>query len=215
MPGPWSKSHVTRLFHLLPGQPRFAQAVHGVPQRVPTLLAEYDPLLRYIDWASVSTVCDPWSGNGTTAEALRMCTATSIIDVTLSDVDPQANAHSCCGNALDLNYLRYLSSAVAGCVFDVAVCSPLFALLDLAIPTIFSLVSAAAFIHVPGHYLSNMPPARRAWFERHSDLCCVLTSLPVGPMGRRCAWVCLFKSAGERQRLLRPPVSAKSISFFL
>jgi hypothetical protein len=27
--------------------------------------------------------------------------------------------------------------------------------------------------------------------------------------------VCLFKSAGERQRLLRPPVSAKSISFFL
>jgi hypothetical protein len=214
MPGPWSKSHVTRLFNLLPGQSRFAQAVHGVPQRVPTLLAEYDPLLRYIDWASVSSACDPWSGNGTTAEALRMCTATSTIDVTLSDIDPQANAHSC-GNALDLSYLRYLSSTVAGHAFDVAVCSPLFALLDLAIPTIFSLVSAAAFIHVPGHYLSNMPPARRAWFERHSDLCCVLTSLPVGPMGRRCAWVCLFKSAGERQRLLRPPVSAKSISFFL
>ena len=215
MPGPWSKSHITRIFNLLPGQPRFAAAVDGIPQRVPTLLAEYDPLLENIEWDSVRSVLDPWSGNGTTALLMRLCSSTRHISVTLSDIDPQAEAVHSCGNALDISYLRYLASTVAGHAFDVAVCSPLFALLDLAIPVLFELVDAAVFVHVPGHFLTNMPPARRAWFERHADSCCVFSNLPIGPMGRRCAWVCLFKSPATRHRLLRRTIASKAIAFYL
>ena len=215
MPGPWSKSHITRIFRLLPGQPRFAAAVNGMPQRVPTLLAEYDPLLDNITWARVRSVLDPWSGNGTTAQLFRLCPSTRHVSVTLSDIDPQAEAVHSCGNALDISYLRYLAASVAQHAFDVVVSSPLFALLDLAIPVLYELATAAVFVHVPGHYLVNMPPARRAWFKRHAADCCVFGNLPVGPMGRRCAWVCLFKSPAARRDLLRLDAASKAVAFYL
>jgi hypothetical protein len=215
MPGPWSKSHITRIFHLLPGQPRFAAAVNGMPQRVPTLLAEYDPLLDNVQWDRVRSVLDPWSGNGTTAQLFRLCPSTRHVSVTLSDIDPQAEAVHSCGNALDISYLRYLASSVAQHAFEVVVSSPLFALLDLAIPVLYELATAAVFVHVPGHYLVNMPTARRAWFKRHAANCCVFGNLPVGPMGRRCAWVCLFKSPAARRNLLRLDASSKAVAFYL
>jgi len=71
-------------------------------------------------------------------------------------------------------------------------------------------------VHVPGHYLTNAPRANREWLQKHADTCCVISNLPVGPMGRRCAWLCLFKSAAAMHQMIKhTPHQAKPISFYL
>ena len=93
--------------------------------------------------------------------------------------------------------------------------SPLFALLDLAVPVLFEAAATAAFVHVPGHYLTK-PRAWRDWLQKHATTCCVLANLPVGPMGRRCAWLCLFKSAKNMHRMIkRTPGQAHPITMYI
>ena len=71
------------------------------------------------------------------------------------------------------------------------------------------LVAAAKFVvcvHVPGHYVSSGLEPRYAFLrelQRQGRLA-VLFGMPRGPMGWRCAWLVVFRSAALKARLLRP-----------
>ena len=48
-----------------------------------------------------------------------------------------------------------------------------------------------------------MPTARRHWFRRHAGFIKIITAdMPVGLIGRRCAWLCIFKTAAVKRRML-------------
>ena len=76
-------------------------------------------------------------------------------------------------------------------------------MLDLFIPILLRFAQQALFIHVPGHYLVNMPTARRRWFRRHAGFIKIINAdMPVSLIGRRCAWLCIFKTAAVQRRML-------------
>ena len=208
MPGQWNPSHLTRLHKLLPGPSSCLGPLSTPPMRVPTLREEYQPLAQALAWESVATVLDPWCGLGTTRAALAGLPATKHLRTTLSDVDPRvrADAH---GDALDEDFLRGLGP------FDALVTSPLFALLDLAVPLMAAAARRVACVHVPGHFFSNMPGPRRDWFALNRDRIALLTNLPCGPMGRRCAWLCVFESAATKAALWRPSAQMGQVDVWL
>ena len=63
----------------------------------------------------------------------------------------------------------------------------------------------AACIHVPGHYIASGLGPRYDYLRQLHQLgrVAVLFGLPRGPMGWRCAWIVVFRSAALRTRLLR------------
>ena len=205
MPGPWTRSHATYLFHSMPGGRDFLAPGALHPERVPTLPEEYEPLFTRIIFAKIRSVLDPWCGNGSTRTQLRLLRMSFGIPkgqlrIITSDIDPSVGAEHC-GNALDPAFYNRLRNEREE--LDVIITSPWFRMLDLAIPTMLRFVKQALFVHVPGHYLSNMPEGRRLWFQRHARHILVIQGLPIGPLGRRCAWLCIFKSDRAQQSLLQ------------
>jgi transposase InsO family protein len=211
MPGPWRINHATRLFNCLPGQKNFLQPSTGAPERVPTLPDEYTPLLMRVRWDHVSTVIDPWCGTGSTSQQLRIWPQSSHTSATLSDADLSVGAHVH-GNALDATYLAQLRTAYGP--FDVAITSPWFTMLDLALPLLMTLATKAVFCHVPGHYITNMPQGRRDWLR---SLCTqrravVIANLPRSPMGYSCLWLCVFRSEEDREQLLHTSPTDEAVT---
>lgn len=200
MPGPWTQAHATRLYNRMPGRKHFTRLSTGGPERVLTTAAEYDPLLWHVDMTGVSTAWDPWCGTGTTALRLSECSVTQHVHTVMSDVDPSVGADHY-GDALDPRFLQTISALYNG--VDVFITSPWFTMLDLAIPLMDRAAKRAVFCHIPGHYLTNMPAARREWFRRNASRLLIISNLPIGPFGRRCAWLCVFASAAIKRQMTR------------
>jgi hypothetical protein len=209
MPGAWTPHHATPLFHSMPGQVHFQQPVTGAAERVATLPEEYAVLLARVDLSDVFTVLDPWSGFGSTRTQVLQSVGNEDITVVSSDVDVSAPADHH-GDALDPRYYELLQQVHGH--FDIIITSPWFRMLDLAIPIMLQHVRHALFVHVPGHYLGNMPPQRQAWFARRAPLIRVLRGLPVGPLGRRCEWLCIFTSRRALRAILRMRSSDRLLS---
>jgi hypothetical protein len=201
MPGPWTQAHATRLYNCMPGRKNFVQLTTGGPERVLTTPAEYDVLLRYTDLSQVRCAWDPWCGTGSTAHRLREHAHSAHVHTILSDVDPSVAADHY-GDALDPRFLHGIQEIYRR--VDVFVTSPWFTMLDLTIPLMTSIATTAVFCHIPGHYLTNMPLARQAWFRANAARIHILSNLPVGPYGRRCAWLCWFRTAADMARVLSP-----------
>ena len=216
MPGPWTQGHATRLFHRMPGQRSFIQNTTEGPERVATWPEEYEPLYAGFRWGdappSGCVILDPWCGSGSTATQLDLWQqrlqsaaggdALRAATVVLSDIDVSVGAHHH-GNALDPLYLQRLRSEYGG--VDVIITSPWFTMLDLALPVMVDAADIAVFCHCPGHYLTSMPEGRRSWFRRNADRLVVLSQLPVGPTGRRCLWICVFRTPALLRRWRRLP----------
>ena len=205
MPGPWTRGHATYLFNSMPGGKYFLAHGNLHPERVPTLPEEYEPLFRYIDFTKTRSVLDPWCGNGSTRTQFKLLRLSAGISkgqlrIITSDIDPSVGAEHC-GNALDPSFYCRLRNEREQ--IEVIVTSPWFRMLDLAIPIMLRFVKVALFVHVPGHYLHNMPEGRRLWFQKHARRILAIQGLPRGPMGRRCTWLCIFKSDRAQQSLLR------------
>jgi hypothetical protein len=199
MPGRWGKAHATRLFNCMPGRKNFVQLTTGGPERVLTAIAEYDTLLQHLNLSVVRTAWDPWCGTGTTAHRLLEHPHSAHVHTILSDVDPSVAADHY-GDALDPRFLYGIRDVYRG--IDIFVTSPWFTMLDLALPLMIGVAAAAVFCHVPGHYLTNMPEARRDWFRVNAPHVHIVSNLPVGPYGRRCAWICWFRTSEDKERLL-------------
>ena len=60
--------------------------------------------------------------------------------------------------------------------------------------------------HVPGHYVTSGPAPRMEWLRllQNQGRLLVIAGLPAGPMGRRCIWLCIFRSAALRQLMTKP-----------
>ena len=60
-------------------------------------------------------------------------------------------------------------------------------------------------MHAPGHYITDAPAPRRAWFSRLKDegRMVVVTGLPNAAMGWKCVWVLVFASSAVKERMMR------------
>ena len=191
---------------LPPLTPAPTMTIRKKPSRVITLPEEYTPLLARINFEGVATIFDPCNGSGSTTRQLAQLFSSSpsppssAPTIISSDIDPSVGAQHC-GNALDPSFLSRVQDEYGG--LDVIITSPWFRMLDLFIPILFRFAQQALFIHVPGHCLTNMPTARRHWFRRHAGFIKIITAdMPVGLIGRRCAWLCIFKTAAVKRRML-------------
>jgi hypothetical protein len=115
------------------------------------------------------------------------------------------------GNALDPRFYEQLQRVHGH--FDVIITSPWFRMLDLAIPVMYAHVRHALFVHVPHYYMGNMPTQRREWFAQLGGLVHVISNLPVGPLGRRCEWLCLFTNMRSRRTILRLLPEERPLSY--
>lgn len=201
MPGRWTRGHATRLASLTPGGHQFLQQpgqhTPGQPQRVPTMTAEVDELFEVVDLARVGTVVDVFSGTGAVKKVFWKY-GHSVIS---NDCDEglQADYHL---DALQPSSYRSIQQRQP---IDVVVMSPIFAVLDLALPLADNYARMAVCCHVPGHYLTCAPEPRMAWFrelQRQRRVAMVM-GLPRGPMGRRCMWLILFKTEATMTLLLK------------
>jgi hypothetical protein len=211
MPGPWTKGHASRLFNCLPGNRNFLQSATGLPERVLTVTNEFTHLVDHVVFDKIKLALDPWSGTGSTAHTLRADTRTTHVNVILSDADYSVGADHY-GNALDPTFMNGLRAYYANRI-DVIVTSPWFAMLDLALPTMINIATRAVFCHVPGHYLTNMPHGRRDWIRQliREGRVHALSNLPVGPYGRACVWLCIFKTRADKSELLRPRANGREV----
>jgi len=206
MPGDWSPSWVSRLFNSLPSQGNFLQregmrqrnTTPGRPERIPTLAAKIEPLLQLFSFAPGITVFDPWGGS----RSISSVFATHGVRVLSNDIDPECDTEYH-GNALQPELYRRVQAEHGS--LDVIVMSPWFRLLDIALPLAVISTSVAVMCHVPGHYLSDSHPARVRLFSewRTAGRLHVLLGLPTSLMGRRCAWLVVFRDESARDQLLR------------
>jgi hypothetical protein len=89
---------------------------------------------------------------------------------------------------------------------DAVVMSPFFTVLDLALPLAVLFAERVVCCHVPGHYVTNAPPARMTWLKglQSEGRLMLIVGLPRGPTGRRCMWLIIFATWELRHRMTRP-----------
>ena len=199
MPGPHGAGRAARLFDLMPGRPNFCEAFGHGSGFIRTPLEDYAVLQQAVNWADLSTILDPWAGAGGTAAAFPTHR------VTLTDVVRRTADLSAVANALEPSHQDELTSGNGG-LFDAVVCSPAFAFLDLALPAAIRCARYLAAFHVPGGYVTDAPPARKAFLQKLDDegRRVDLYGLPVlKQTGVRHIWILVFASRGDARRFLR------------
>jgi hypothetical protein len=190
MPGPHGKGRGTALFNLMPGGPGFCEDSGHGSGFIATPAADYAVLAEAIHWDRLSTLWDPWAGTGGTARAFPQHT------VTLTDVVSRTPRLAMLANALEDQHTNMVVQSNGG-LFDAVVCSPAFAFLDLALPAALRSARHLVAMHVPGGYVTNAPPARRAFLQRLADagLRYEVHGLPVlAATGVRHQWLVVFTS---------------------
>ena len=212
MPGNWSKGHATRLSQQCPGGSRFLQTPGqqhpGEPQRVVTTEPEIQALLNAVDFSTAAGIADPFAGTGTIASAFRRHGHR----VMTNDINPSMPTHTHCNALLHSTYAHLQERSR----IHVIVTSPFFAVLDLALPLAILYAHHAVCCHVPGHYVTDGPSPRMEWLRglQRQERLVVIAGLPVGPMGRRCIWLCIFRTRELRQLMVKPG-SAGSIGLHI
>jgi hypothetical protein len=172
---------------------------------VMTMPGETQQLLDSIDMARVGSIVDPWSGMGTIA---MMFKATGL-HVHTNDANRYSPAAECMDALLPATYEHWQHDFR----LDAIVTSPHFAFLDLALPLAAEMVQTVACIHCPSHFYFDATHQRLAYFQllaAHGRLH-VITHLPHGPTGRRCVWICVFRTATDKARLLLTPDNVTAV----
>lgn len=96
---------------------------------------------------------------------------------------------------------------------DVYITSPPYEVLDVCVPALFNRCKAFVVLHVPGDWLSNAPPYRRAMLSKLQSQGKVGVVYGLENInGRRCAWLVLAKQARVLSRILK---RSKSTSGFI
>ena len=160
---------------------------------VTTMTSEVECLQPFVDWTLIKRAFDPWAGVGSIARAMLNVE----IHMASNDMNPELWWKSKRDSLMPSTY-KALE------MWDCIITSPWFKVLDLAVPLAASAVRQVACIHVPGHYFTNMPPAREQYFRQLAidDRLHVIGQLPNGPLGRRCLWLLIFKTSQWKQALL-------------
>ncbi|GIM13919.1 hypothetical protein Vretimale_16977, partial [Volvox reticuliferus] len=200
MPGTQpTETLLARLAKRVPGGAAFlqrpGQPTPGQPECVETADEEIRPLLDTVDLSRCAGVLDPWTGKGNVARVLRK----HGLLVHCNDVNPShpADRHE---DALQPDFYRRVLELWP---YDAIVCSPLFALLDLALP-LAVLFAPVVAMHVPGHFVTDAHDARRRYLKglAKEGRLSLIMGLPRGRMGRRCMWIVVFASRSLRDKML-------------
>jgi hypothetical protein len=147
------------------------------------------------------TVVDCWAGTGTIAAA---CARAGVKHVIQADISPRS-PKVFFSDALQLSHLLAL---VANLPTDfVFITSPWWIWNDVAIPLMLRCGAAAVFAHVSPTYETNAPEPRARFFNNLGNLCHTEHLVVPGQVGRPCSWLCLFRNAVDRHRLLKLPPS--------
>ena len=212
MPGPWEEAHVSRIAAQVPSPQRlsFAPADPSFVPHAPTEAGAYRFLRLALSWHLIRSVLDPWAGNGSTRDALR-----DLVPVYCTDIVQREAPLNALANALeptDLASLRRLHSP-----FDGIVASPWFGLLDLALCAALSAPCSFVAFHVPGHYITGAHRTRAAMLQRLSEAqrLLILANLPRSATGRRCAWLIIFATAADRNRLVPVDAQARCMTWMM
>lgn len=198
MPGPWTSDHATRLSQ--PGGERRHQRDpspyrFSEIEQVEAMDSGLRALLRAVAFGSEQHLADPFSGCG----SIERVFAQEGFSVFSNDIDGRM-VSSWHRNALQPVFYSDLSAHLDG--LDVVIMSPPPRVLDLAFPLAVRHARDAVCCRVPCLYLTDAPAGRAAylaWLLRQGRLS-VLSTLPRGLAGRRCAWLCVFKNSGSRDR---------------
>jgi hypothetical protein len=189
MPGKRTESILSRLCTA------FIRGMEDVSelQVVPTLVSEVLALMSCVNVDSKSSFLDPCAGSGGIVTALR---SLGFI-VKANDLNPSHNWDVCEDAMQPLFFKKHPA--------DYIVCSPWFAMLDVFLPLIVAACKKACFVHVPGHYYTSTTPHRLSYLAALASLgrLYILSGLPVGPVGRRCLWICVFPDAASCRRHIR------------
>lgn len=197
-----------------PVHPRLSSRMHTLWQQAlrepitfPTTQAEVTPLSQLVDWPSLFDISpspvlmDPCAGEGNILASL----ASEVPDIAIrawlycNDVNNAypADFHFDC--------LQPEEWRAAPPELDVLVCSPPFELADIIFGDLAIRARLFAACHLPGDYVSNGPPYRRAWWAwlQSQGRTAELRGLPRVPMRgtRRCSWFMVFASSALRDRL--------------
>jgi hypothetical protein len=167
---------------------------------VPTLREEVHWLLSRVDLADCRHVLEPFNGTGTAVSAVLR--EFGVQKVTTNDLAGVVSAN------MHLDALQpafYQNCAEAQGVIDAVVCNPWFTVLDVALVALPLAVAAARSVvcmHVPGHYVASGLAPRYTYLRelQQQGRLAVLFGLPRGPMGWRCAWIVVFKSAALKAK---------------
>ena len=161
-------------------------------QLVPTLESETSALLSCLCLPLHATVLDPCAGSGGIVRVFEHAGHV----VMANDLNASLGWPRSDDALMPLFY--------GGRQFDYIACSPWFAMLDLFFPLFCMACGVACFVHVPGHYYTDATPYRKSLFESlaRAGRLVVLSGLPVGPLGRRCLWLCVFKDSSVKSVVL-------------
>jgi hypothetical protein len=156
-------------------------------------------LLQRVDLSNCNHALEPFNGAGGISTALRAAGMRCMRTNDLAQVRA-ADLHE---DALQPAFYQQYSKKFGQP--DVIVTSPWFSVLDLALPLIVDAVKVVACVHVPGHYIASGLGPRYAYLRQlqRAGRVVVLFGVPRGPMGWRCAWLIVFRSAALRDQLLK------------
>ena len=186
MPGPRVAHRLTRLSQLVTAgvvDPYALQVVKTEP-------AEVQVLLRHVRELAGYSLMDPFAGTGGIVTVL----GEAGYSVVANDLNP-AHGTELVQDALQPGFYKDKE-------IDIFVTSPYFAVLDLALPLMIKFAKVAVMVHVPGHYLYDPTEPRQRFFYSLIDRMAVILGLPKGPLGRRCAWLIVARSAEVLRELL-------------
>jgi len=231
MPGPWTLQHITKLARYVSRQQNaleeYIQA--GCPgtdtipphpftptisaklsaqqwgtQIVATTPNETQQLVSTLHWLPNDDIWDPYSGFGSISAVLR----SEGRAVTATDIHPAfSDRRHGPVDALQPAVIRRFTA-------NVVVTSPIFKLLDIAIPLAAEGRELACF-HTPLHYVFDAHPARRAFLRKLSKQgrLHILLCRDKGPLGRRNVWVIISDSPLTLQRRIKATEDSCTMTF--
>ena len=164
-------------------------------QWVSTYDSEVEVLLEAVDFSSVASVLDPFSGAGTVAGVIGRHMKVPVITNDIHSVWDRVMFKE---DALQPGfYRRHPATAI--------ITSPWFAILDFAVALAVLHVPVVA-MHVPGHWLTSAPLPRQHYLRslQAQGRLHLIMGLPRSPMGHRCMWLLVFATQQLKEQMVRP-----------
>ena len=194
MPGYWNPTTITKRALAYDEVLRSARLECHATQK-----EDVHRLVRAINWeAIVAPVMDCWCGTGTIRTVLEQ----QGVPVVQNDLDCMVDADYHWDSLAITTWSKWKAEGVAG----VVVTSPWFGMLDVAMP-LMSVYAEVVLVHVPGHWLFNLTvKPREHWLKelQRQGRLCIIPNLPSQSAGIwRCAWICIFRTRQDRQRIMR------------
>jgi hypothetical protein len=209
MPGPWQQATYAKLANIIKNDGRFTSCVLTSPGEIQRLYQDLEPndgppihindielLLNDVTIKDEIIGMDPFSGQNTISIESKKFG----YKIITNDINPNAKTHF----KLDAAQPQFYKDMVTRKLNSFFITSPWFPILDIVLPLMVAFAKNAAFVHVPGYYISCAPKARLNFFAKLAaeERIHFIYGLPRGPAGFGCVWICVFKNKITKDQYL-------------